>query len=216
MAWPCLRLARSKIHLICVMCTWVSGETDFLKPHGTKLLESFVDPVVIHHPKGHTIPRLDEKTTETMLHFIDKIQKLASTEAPVKTRWLARIPLRLRLGLKFVVHSDGLQRWHGHAHSSEPTVPISSFRAFVFEKNVAHVLNEPALGVAGDEMGKRCLASFLHMKALDLIVYPKVLLTVQTGVAFSFFFELEREGWGRLDTKEGRSNFLTISEAKRS
>lgn len=35
-----------------------SGENDFLKPHGTALLESFVDPVVIHHPKGHTIPRL--------------------------------------------------------------------------------------------------------------------------------------------------------------
>ena len=35
-----------------------TGETDFLKPHGTDLLESFVDPVVIHHPRGHTIPRL--------------------------------------------------------------------------------------------------------------------------------------------------------------
>ncbi|CAK7347216.1 unnamed protein product [Dovyalis caffra] len=37
------------------------GETDFLKPYGMELLKSCVDPVVIHHPKGHTIPRLDEK-----------------------------------------------------------------------------------------------------------------------------------------------------------
>lgn len=36
----------------------VSGETDFLKPYGLELLKSFVDPVVIHHPKGHTVPRL--------------------------------------------------------------------------------------------------------------------------------------------------------------
>ncbi|KDP41448.1 hypothetical protein JCGZ_15855 [Jatropha curcas] len=50
------------------------GETDFLKPHGLELLESFVEPVVIHHPKGHTIPRLDETSQETMLSFIKKIE----------------------------------------------------------------------------------------------------------------------------------------------
>uniref|UniRef100_A0A164ZKK9 Serine hydrolase FSH domain-containing protein n=1 Tax=Daucus carota subsp. sativus TaxID=79200 RepID=A0A164ZKK9_DAUCS len=53
----------------------MAGETDFLKPHGTDLLESFVDPVVIHHPRGHTIPRLDDKGLETMLSFLEKIQK---------------------------------------------------------------------------------------------------------------------------------------------
>lgn len=36
----------------------VAGETDFLKQYGAELIEHFVDPVVIHHPKGHTIPRL--------------------------------------------------------------------------------------------------------------------------------------------------------------
>ncbi|KAK1396049.1 FSH1 domain-containing protein [Heracleum sosnowskyi] len=51
------------------------GENDFLKPHGTDLLKSFADPVVIHHPKGHTIPRLDEKGLESMLSFLEKIQK---------------------------------------------------------------------------------------------------------------------------------------------
>ncbi|XP_022736175.1 esterase AGAP003155 isoform X2 [Durio zibethinus] len=52
------------------------GDTDFLKPHGLKLLESFVDPVVIHHPKGHTIPRFDDKGLETMLSFLERIQKM--------------------------------------------------------------------------------------------------------------------------------------------
>ncbi|GAU44834.1 hypothetical protein TSUD_238070 [Trifolium subterraneum] len=40
--------------------------------------KAFVDPVVIHHPKGHTIPRLDEKSLATMLGFIDTIQGILS------------------------------------------------------------------------------------------------------------------------------------------
>lgn len=52
------------------------GETDFLKPYGLELLESCVDPVVIHHPKGHTIPRFDEKGLETMLSFLERIEKM--------------------------------------------------------------------------------------------------------------------------------------------
>lgn len=36
----------------------VAGEQDFLKPYGLELVESCVDPVIINHPKGHTIPRL--------------------------------------------------------------------------------------------------------------------------------------------------------------
>ncbi|XP_047307022.1 uncharacterized hydrolase C22A12.06c-like [Impatiens glandulifera] len=54
------------------------GEKDFLKPHGTVLLESCIDPVLIHHPKGHTIPRIDEDNLPVMLSFIEKIQKLVS------------------------------------------------------------------------------------------------------------------------------------------
>ncbi|KAF7016724.1 hypothetical protein CFC21_030262, partial [Triticum aestivum] len=34
------------------------GDNDFLKPHGEQLIESFVDPFIIRHPKGHTVPRL--------------------------------------------------------------------------------------------------------------------------------------------------------------
>ncbi|OMO69246.1 Serine hydrolase FSH [Corchorus capsularis] len=52
------------------------GETDFLKPYGLELLKVCVDPVVIHHPKGHTIPRFgDEKGLESMMNFLDKIQQ---------------------------------------------------------------------------------------------------------------------------------------------
>jgi len=34
------------------------GEKDFAKPDSIALLEAFKDPMVIHHPKGHTVPRL--------------------------------------------------------------------------------------------------------------------------------------------------------------
>ncbi|KAL5779823.1 hypothetical protein ACOSQ2_010560 [Xanthoceras sorbifolium] len=49
------------------------GETDFLKPYGLELLKSCVDPVVISHPKGHTIPRIDDKSLPTVLSFIERI-----------------------------------------------------------------------------------------------------------------------------------------------
>ncbi|KAJ6814682.1 putative leucine-rich repeat receptor-like protein kinase [Iris pallida] len=51
------------------------GETDFLRTHGEALLEEFVDPVVIRHPKGHTVPRLDDKSLVIMLDFLEKIEK---------------------------------------------------------------------------------------------------------------------------------------------
>lgn len=51
------------------------GEEDFLMPHGQKLLESYIDPTVINHPKGHTVPRLDDKALEIMESFIQRISK---------------------------------------------------------------------------------------------------------------------------------------------
>ncbi|PIN11435.1 Phospholipase/carboxyhydrolase [Handroanthus impetiginosus] len=51
------------------------GEQDFLKQYGIELLDSFVDPLVIQHPKGHTIPRFDEKGLESMLSFLEKMEK---------------------------------------------------------------------------------------------------------------------------------------------
>ncbi|KAH0711415.1 hypothetical protein KY289_007374 [Solanum tuberosum] len=38
----------------------VLGETDFKRKDGEILLECFVDPWVIHHPEGHTIPTLED------------------------------------------------------------------------------------------------------------------------------------------------------------
>uniref|UniRef100_A0ACD5V670 Uncharacterized protein n=1 Tax=Avena sativa TaxID=4498 RepID=A0ACD5V670_AVESA len=62
------------------------GDNDFLKSAGEELIESFVDPFIIRHPKGHTVPRLvDEKSLEVMCHFLDKMEKEisehSSTEA---------------------------------------------------------------------------------------------------------------------------------------
>ncbi|XP_050377294.1 uncharacterized protein LOC126794580 [Argentina anserina] len=57
------------------------GENDFLKQYGLELLENCVDPIVIHHPKGHTIPRFDEKGLETIMSFVETIkQKLDEKE----------------------------------------------------------------------------------------------------------------------------------------
>ncbi|GAB4861324.1 hypothetical protein Ancab_036485 [Ancistrocladus abbreviatus] len=56
------------------------GKEDFLRPYGTELLQSCVEPVVIHHPKGHTVPRLDEENLPLMLSFLDKIQKMVTKE----------------------------------------------------------------------------------------------------------------------------------------
>ncbi|CAL9059615.1 unnamed protein product [Musa banksii] len=50
------------------------GDMDFLKKHGEALLESFVKPYVIRHPRGHTVPRLDDKSLETMHDFLQKIE----------------------------------------------------------------------------------------------------------------------------------------------
>ncbi|CAH9128720.1 unnamed protein product [Cuscuta epithymum] len=51
------------------------GKEDFLREPGIQLLESFIDPLVIHHPKGHTIPRFDEKGLGDMLSFISRMEK---------------------------------------------------------------------------------------------------------------------------------------------
>ncbi|KAG9160064.1 hypothetical protein Leryth_005794 [Lithospermum erythrorhizon] len=56
------------------------GERDFLKNSGIELLESFINPVVIHHPKGHTIPSFDEENLVIMHEFIERIQKQVTGE----------------------------------------------------------------------------------------------------------------------------------------
>ncbi|KAG6598715.1 hypothetical protein SDJN03_08493, partial [Cucurbita argyrosperma subsp. sororia] len=52
------------------------SEEDFFMPSGLQLLESFVEPFVINHLKGHTVPKLDQKSLKIMENFIDRISKL--------------------------------------------------------------------------------------------------------------------------------------------
>ncbi|CAN8274051.1 unnamed protein product [Cochlearia groenlandica] len=56
------------------------GETDFLKPYGTELIKYFKNPVVVHHPKGHTVPRLDEKSLVKVNGFIETIEQMVKEE----------------------------------------------------------------------------------------------------------------------------------------
>ncbi|KAI0494802.1 hypothetical protein KFK09_024945 [Dendrobium nobile] len=51
------------------------GDLDFLKERGEALLDAFVDPFVVRHSRGHTVPRLDDKSLETVLGYIDRIEK---------------------------------------------------------------------------------------------------------------------------------------------
>ncbi|XP_020217641.1 esterase OVCA2 [Cajanus cajan] len=51
------------------------GEKDFMQSENIALLEAFENPVVIHHPGGHTVPRLVDESLEIMVNFIDTIQR---------------------------------------------------------------------------------------------------------------------------------------------
>ena len=76
------------IYYISGVCNWCLnlesvffvGETDFLKPYGIKLIESFKNPVVVHHPKGHIVPRIDEKSLEKVTAFLETIENLVMME----------------------------------------------------------------------------------------------------------------------------------------
>eukprot|EP01018_Ginkgo_biloba_P005805 Gb_04960 [translate_table: standard] len=57
------------------------GEKDFLKPFGEDLLKSFIDPYVISHPMGHTVPRLDAEGIKTMASFLDRLEESAYIDA---------------------------------------------------------------------------------------------------------------------------------------
>ncbi|OMO56214.1 hypothetical protein CCACVL1_26694 [Corchorus capsularis] len=58
----------------------IIGDLDRIKPQSIELMEAFVDPFVIYHPEGHTIPKLDEKSLEVMFAFIERIQETIRTD----------------------------------------------------------------------------------------------------------------------------------------
>lgn len=55
-------ITRKEFVCVCLSC-YETGDQDFLKEYGTELLDSYVDPLVIRHPKGHTIPRFGNDLT---------------------------------------------------------------------------------------------------------------------------------------------------------
>ncbi|KAL3728679.1 hypothetical protein ACJRO7_033285 [Eucalyptus globulus] len=57
----------------------VIGENDLVKPDSIALLDSFVDPIIVHHLEDHTIPRLDDQSLEIVNNFIEKIRNLTKT-----------------------------------------------------------------------------------------------------------------------------------------
>nr|AFK42671.1 unknown [Lotus japonicus] len=59
----------------CPSLHFIGGETDKAMPESIALLKEFVEPVVIYHTQGHTVPRLDDdKSLGIMLGLIDTIQ----------------------------------------------------------------------------------------------------------------------------------------------
>ncbi|CAH9078381.1 unnamed protein product [Cuscuta europaea] len=53
----------------------IIGKGEGFRESAIQLVECYVDPIVIHHPKGHTIPRLDDKSLGEMLSFIERIER---------------------------------------------------------------------------------------------------------------------------------------------
>lgn len=49
------------------------GEKDWLKLPSEDLATAFHDPLIIRHPQGHTVPRLDEGVTEQLLNWIKEV-----------------------------------------------------------------------------------------------------------------------------------------------
>ncbi|KMZ63695.1 Serine hydrolase family protein [Zostera marina] len=59
------------------------GEMDFLKKQSESLVESYVNPLVIYHPKGHTVPRLsDEKSLDVVDTFLNTIEDVERVTVP--------------------------------------------------------------------------------------------------------------------------------------
>ncbi|KAF1871413.1 hypothetical protein Lal_00020206 [Lupinus albus] len=56
------------------------GEKDFMKAFGKEVIETCVEPVVVHHPKGHTVPLLDEENLKIVMSFIERIKKIVENE----------------------------------------------------------------------------------------------------------------------------------------
>ncbi|KAM0840754.1 hypothetical protein ACQ4PT_059452 [Festuca glaucescens] len=59
------------------------GEKDWLKVPSEELAAAFDDPLIIRHPQGHTVPRLDEASVKQLSAWSSSIlEDLKSSDAP--------------------------------------------------------------------------------------------------------------------------------------
>jgi len=49
------------------------GEKDWLKIPSEELASAFVDPLIIRHPQGHTVPRLDDASVKLLSEWSSNI-----------------------------------------------------------------------------------------------------------------------------------------------
>ncbi|XP_050939961.1 uncharacterized protein LOC103486820 isoform X2 [Cucumis melo] len=60
-------------HKIKVKSVHFIGEKDWLKLPSQQLASVFHQPLIIRHPQGHTVPRLDESATKELQCWVDTI-----------------------------------------------------------------------------------------------------------------------------------------------
>ncbi|KAF5199154.1 Serine hydrolase fsh [Thalictrum thalictroides] len=61
------------------------GAKDRFKLPSEELAALFKDPLIINHPQGHTVPRLDETTSKQLLNWTMQMQRLLLTTQMRKT-----------------------------------------------------------------------------------------------------------------------------------
>uniref|UniRef100_A0A7N0ULU2 Serine hydrolase domain-containing protein n=1 Tax=Kalanchoe fedtschenkoi TaxID=63787 RepID=A0A7N0ULU2_KALFE len=73
--------AYSSSPLHCPSLHFIGEHDELVGADGLALLGSYVDPVVILHPGGHEVPKLDEKAEKQVSEFIDKVQNMLNFQA---------------------------------------------------------------------------------------------------------------------------------------
>ncbi|KAL4203434.1 hypothetical protein AMTRI_Chr01g127900 [Amborella trichopoda] len=55
------------------------GAKDWLKEPNEEFASAFIEPLIIRHPQGHTVPKLDEATVELLKGWIEGVVKSCSS-----------------------------------------------------------------------------------------------------------------------------------------
>ncbi|GAB2267071.1 hypothetical protein Dimus_002053 [Dionaea muscipula] len=56
------------------------GAKDWLRLPSEELATAFEDPLIIRHPQGHTVPRLDEEATEQLKNWVEELQLVETSK----------------------------------------------------------------------------------------------------------------------------------------